>query len=85
MPDQVEPAADTQRFPHTANIFPLRERDRKSIFFLRRTTADCVRLALIMQAYSKLYTIWFIIPGFGKNCEIVPQVVKTQTLHLPLK
>lgn len=27
MPDQVEPAADTQRFPHTANIFPLRERD----------------------------------------------------------
>lgn len=77
MPDQVEPTADTHRDFHTQNkcISLQGKRQSKSVLSqTRKRAADYIRLALIMQTYSKLYTIWFIIPDFGKNCGVVPQV-----------
>lgn len=72
VPDQVEPAADTHKDIHTQNKYiPLQgNRQRKSRHTqTKKTTADYIRVALIMQTYDKIYTIWFVIPAFERTVE----------------
>lgn len=72
VPDQVEPAADTHRDFHTHNRYiPLQfNRQRKSTHSqTSKTTADDIRVALIMQTYGKIDTICFVIPAFERTVE----------------